>query len=90
MDDRSRILVVEADAQLLRATSQLLRQAGYQVLEATSGEQGWHLAAEHRPELLLVAVILPEVDGIKLCQQLKAAPALADSFARPASPGPTR
>ena len=80
MDDKARILVVDADAQSLRATSQLLRRAGYQILEATSGEQGWRLAAEHRPELLLVAVTLPDVDGIELCWRLKAAPALSGSL----------
>ncbi len=80
MNEKARILVVEADTQLLRAASQLLRQAGYQVLEAASGEQGWRLAQELRPELLLVAVVLPDVDGIEFCRQLKAAPTLSGSL----------
>ena len=89
MSDRSRILtvgadprilIVGADPQLLIDASRLLRQAGYQVLEATSGEQGLRMAAEHRPELLLVDMPLPDMDGIEVCQQLKAHPALAASL----------
>ena len=63
------ILIVDDDTKQLRAASRLLQQAGYRVLEASGGEEGQRLAAHHRPELLLVDVVLPEVDGVEICRQ---------------------
>mgnify|MGYP001824715208 CR=1 FL=1 len=80
MNDRLCILIVGVDPSLSRGVSRLLRQGSHQVLEATSGEEGLHLAAEHRPELLLVSVDLPDVDGVEFCRQLKTDQALAGSL----------
>ncbi len=67
----ARILVVDDDPYLLRATSRLLKQAGYEVVEAETGQEGLRLAQEQRPELILLDVVLPDVTGFEVCRRIK-------------------
>jgi PAS domain S-box-containing protein len=76
----ARILVVDGEPHLLRATSRLLAGAGYQVAEAATGEEGLRLARETRPDLVLLDVMLPDVNGLQLCRYIKADSGLADTF----------
>jgi len=75
--DRRQILIVDdyPGARYLR--SRILSDAGYEVLEASSGEEGLRLAAECRPALVLLDVNLPDVSGTEVCRRLKADPATA-------------
>ena len=68
----ARILVVDDESLTRQARSRLLVQAGYQVVEAASGEEGLRLARETRPDLVLVEVARPDVDGRQVCQRIKA------------------
>lgn len=73
-----RILVIDDDAALRRITARVLRTAGYEALEAETGEAGLELARQSHPALILLDVVLPDIDGIELCQRIKADPALAN------------
>lgn len=77
MDIRRQILIVDdyPGARYLR--SRVLSEAGYEVLEASGGEEALRIAAEARPALVLLDVNLPDVDGTEVCRRLKAAPATA-------------
>jgi PAS domain S-box-containing protein len=68
----ARILVVDDDADLLRLTSILLKKAGYEVLEATTGANALRLARELEPDLVLLDVMLPDINGLEVCRQIKA------------------
>jgi len=68
---RERILVVEDDPPLGRMLQQLLQSFGYDVQHALRGEEALHLAAEHRPDLVLLDLILPDWDGYELCRVLR-------------------
>jgi PAS domain S-box-containing protein len=70
--ERARILVVDDDADLLRLTSILLKQAGHEILEATTGADGLRLAREEEPDLVLLDVMLPDMNGLDVCRQIKA------------------
>jgi DNA-binding response OmpR family regulator len=72
-----RILVVDDDPHILYATSRVLREAGYTVIEARSGEECLRLARAHAPDLILLDVVMDELDGVETCRRLKADPALA-------------
>lgn len=72
MNESAAILIVEDDPQLLAASARLLRKAGYQVVEATTGQEGLHLAKETQPDLILLDVVLPDIDGIEICGRIKA------------------
>ena len=80
MSESVRILVVDDDPRLLRATSRLLTKAGYEVTEAETGTQGLRLARAQKPDLILLDVILPDVDGLEVCRRIKGEPDLAGCF----------
>lgn len=75
----ARILVVDDDPQMLSVTSRVLQRAGYTVIEATTGNDGLRLAKERKPDLILLDVVLPDLDGLEVCRRVKADPALANS-----------
>ncbi|MGD9316360.1 MAG: PAS domain-containing protein [Anaerolineae bacterium] len=76
----TRILVIDDEPLLLRATSRLLVEAGYQVLEAAAGGEGLRLAREARPDLVLLDVMLPDMDGLEVCRRLKADAKLSNTL----------
>ena len=75
-----KILVTDDDPDVLLLTTQLLRGAGYEILEASTGKECLEAAKAHRPDILLLDVILPDMTGIELCRQLKADGGLQDIF----------
>jgi two-component system KDP operon response regulator KdpE len=66
-----KVLVADDDAQILRALRITLRARGYQVVVATDGAEALALAAEHRPDLYLVDLGMPRLDGIALIHSLR-------------------
>ena len=80
MSEKTKILLVEDDPDILFATSRALKSAGYEVLEASSAEECWKMLAANRPDLALLDVVLPDADGRELCSQLKADPDLQGVF----------
>ena len=70
----STLLVVDDNPVVLLGVSEFLRSAGFKVLEARRGEQAIEVAREQRPELILLDVMLPDVNGVEVCRRLKADP----------------
>src|SRR5512144_2740156 len=52
--------------------SRILRHAGYHVIEAALGQQALDLAASERPDLALLDINLPDINGIEVCRRIKA------------------
>jgi DNA-binding response OmpR family regulator len=73
----ARILVVEDDQEQRRIAASGLRAAGYHVVTAESGPEAVETARLERPELILLDVDLPGLDGMAVCRQIKLDPALA-------------
>jgi DNA-binding response OmpR family regulator len=65
------ILVVEDDPTLLRVVKDNLQQAGHTVHTAADGEQGLHAAREFKPDLILLDIMLPEINGYEVCRLLR-------------------
>jgi two-component system sensor histidine kinase/response regulator len=61
----------------LYARTKILRQAGFDVLEATTGNQTLRLASEHKPSVVLLDVNLPDMHGFEVCRRIRNNPALA-------------
>jgi PAS domain S-box-containing protein len=74
------ILVVDDDETVRELFVTCLRQEGYEVEEAATGEQGWQLAQAHHPDLVLLDVRLPDISGMEICRKIKNDPALKDVF----------
>src|SRR2546429_890033 len=67
-----RILVVDDDAVVRRMLSDTLGRAGYAVVQACSTTEALRVAADEEPALAIVALVLPDGDGIELLGQLRA------------------
>ena len=70
------ILVVEDQEDNRRIMRDLLSSAGYEVIEAVTGEDGVTAAETHRPDLILMDIQLPGLDGYEATRQIKANPDL--------------
>lgn len=73
-----RILVVEDNELNLKLVRDVLIYAGYEVMEARTGEQGVALAAECRPDLVLMDLQLPGIDGTETLRQLRTSPLMQE------------
>jgi two-component system cell cycle response regulator DivK len=65
------VLVVEDNAINMKLFHALLDAHGYIVLQATNGVEGWRMAREHRPDLILMDLQLPDISGLEVTRQLK-------------------
>ena len=74
MRDGYRILVVEDNELNLKLVRDVLTYAGYDVVEARTGEQGVALATEHLPDLVLMDLQLPGIDGAEALRQMRSRP----------------
>jgi CheY-like chemotaxis protein len=73
-----RILAVDDDAHILKLVSFSLKAGGYEVLEAADGLSAIDVATAEKPDLILMDVMMPALDGYEACRRLKANPDTAD------------
>ena len=73
----SKILVIEDDPSALRLVGYALEQEGYQVITASDGLEGVKKAREEHPDLIILDIMLPGLDGYEVCQQLRREPETA-------------
>ena len=72
---REKILIVEDDPAALRLVTFTLASAGYRVIPAVNGLDGLRKAREEAPDLLVLDLMLPGIDGYEVCHRLRSAPA---------------
>jgi DNA-binding response OmpR family regulator len=68
---KKKLLLIDDDQTLLHLLSQYLKESDYEVFEATNGKEGLHLAYAERPDLILLDVMLPGMDGWEICARLR-------------------
>ena len=66
------ILVVEDNERNMRLFCDVLQASGYRTLEATTGESAVEVALEHQPDLVLMDLQLPDIDGVEALARLRA------------------
>jgi two-component system cell cycle response regulator DivK len=66
------VLIVEDNEKSMKLFRDVLAVTGYRTLEATTGDQAFELAAEHRPALVLMDIQLPDIDGVEMLRRLRA------------------
>jgi DNA-binding response OmpR family regulator len=72
-----RVLLAEDDRFLRKAAETMLKRAGFTIIPAADGEEALRLAREHVPDLMLLDLIMPKMQGFDVLKELKAAPETA-------------
>ena len=70
-DPKPRVLIVDDEPDLLSVLHFGLEVEGFDVLEATDGEQALEMARSHQPDMIVLDLMLPRMDGYKVCRALK-------------------
>lgn len=71
MDNNKKILIIEDDNSIASALVLKISGAGYQVTVAEDGEQGLQKALSEKPDMILLDIILPKMDGMTLLENLR-------------------
>ena len=71
--NKKTILVVDDEKPIIDILVYNLKKEGYNTLEATDGEMGLDVALEEKPDLILLDIMLPKIDGLTVCKRIKQA-----------------
>ena len=74
------ILLVDDEADILEFLGYNLAREGFQILKARNGQRGLELAAEHKPHLIILDIMMPGLDGIETCNQLRKIPGMQNTL----------
>jgi DNA-binding response OmpR family regulator len=72
MPPKRQILVVDDEKDILKLVQYNLEKEGYQVLTAKTGEEGFETARQSKPDLVILDLMLPGIDGLEVCKMLRA------------------
>jgi DNA-binding response OmpR family regulator len=72
--DKKRILIIEDEGDQTILIQMRLETMGYEVLTAAKGQIGLDLATKEQPDLVILDIMLPDLDGFIVCQKLKESP----------------
>jgi DNA-binding response OmpR family regulator len=74
-----KILWIDDDRLLLTLGKDALERVGYQIVTATDGASGITAAQRERPDLIILDVLMPNLDGYQICRRMRADPELKDT-----------
>ena len=77
---RGPILVIDDEPYILRSLSYLLTREGYHVETASNGEDGLERVRDLRPPLVFLDIMMPNMNGYEVCEQVKQDPSLAGTY----------
>jgi PAS domain S-box-containing protein len=79
-NSKVKVLCVDDNPDLLLINSTILKSVGHEVLEATDGHACIDMVSKERPDLVLLDVILPDMDGLEVCRRIKTTPGITDTY----------
>ena len=80
MSSKAKILLVDDEPDILEIIKYNLKNEGYKVYTASSGIEGVSIAKEVKPDLILLDVMMPEMDGIEACDRIRKIPSLENTI----------
>jgi DNA-binding response OmpR family regulator len=66
-----KILIVDDELHIVKMLENRLKQAGYEIITASDGQDGLEKARKEKPDLIILDLMLPKMDGYKVCRMLK-------------------
>ena len=66
-----KILIVDDELDILEFLSYALKKEGFTVITANNGNEGLILAKKHKPDLIILDVMMPEKDGYEVCKEIR-------------------
>lgn len=76
MDKKHKVLIVDDEPDILEFISYNLSKEGFEIVKASNGKEAIKIAQEKKPQLVLLDVMMPEMDGIETCEAMRSIPAL--------------
>ncbi|MGB7339585.1 MAG: response regulator [Phototrophicaceae bacterium] len=76
MSNMKSVLYIDDDPSNLDAVSRVLARQGYRVLTAHTGQQGIEMAERERPDVILLDILLPDMNGFDVCEHINSMPRL--------------
>ncbi len=73
-----RVVYIEDEAEMIDLVRLVLHRQGYEVIGASGGRQGLEMVRKHRPDLVLLDLMMPDIDGWDVYQQMKNDPVMKD------------
>src|SRR5690606_11979475 len=80
MNANQKILVVDDERDIVELISYSLTKEGYQVYQAYNGKEGIEIAKQANPDLIILDVMMPEMDGIEACRLMRSMPEFKQTF----------
>lgn len=77
MEQKKRILIVDDNRSLVLAAERVLQKEGFDVITALDGLEGLEKARTEKPDLVILDIMMPKMDGYEVCRHLKSDPATA-------------
>lgn len=77
MNDSLKVLIVDDEPNIVMSLDYLFRKHGYQVFLGRNGEEALHLLEEEVPDLILLDIMMPKVNGYEVCRHVKSQARLA-------------
>jgi DNA-binding response OmpR family regulator len=78
MSNAPKVLIVDDDPNILMSLEFLMRKDGYKVFIARNGNEAMELLEQNRPDLTLLDIMMPDVDGYAICAHVKSSDHLKD------------
>ena len=77
---KQKILIVDDEPDILELISYNLKKEGYQVFSASNGQEGITVAKKTQPDLIILDIMMPKMDGIEACRLMRAMPEFKNTF----------
>ena len=71
MGEKKKILVVDDEPNILKLISFILKNNGYEVMEASNGSECLEMVREEKPDLIVLDVMMPKIDGFEVAKKIK-------------------
>lgn len=75
-----RVLIVDDEPNIVLALELLMKREGYEVMSVDDGQKAFDAVSEFRPELIILDIMMPKMDGYEVCQRIRTDSSLKDTY----------